>query len=269
MLRYRVLAALVLIPLVVWSVLSLPSRLFAAALGAFWLLAAWEWTRLLGWQRALVRGAFLGLVAACLGWLFLQLEDASFSRMLYLLAAAWWGLAFAWLFRPQWGRGRTLPKMVAAFCVLLPAWFALSQLHMRPEDGPWLVLYVLALMWVADSGAYFAGRAFGRHKLAPAVSPGKTWEGVAGGLLGVMLYAWGSGQWFGWQGGELAGFVVLALFCASMSVVGDLFISLLKRQQGLKDTGHLIPGHGGLLDRVDSLLAAAPLFTLGLGLLRL
>ncbi len=269
MLKYRVLAALALIPLVVWSVLSLPSRLFAVALGALWLLAAWEWTRLLGWRQALVRGAFLGGVAVCLGWLFLQLEDASFSRMLYLLAAAWWGFASAWLFRPQWGRGRTLPKVVAAFCVLLPAWFALSQLHMRPENGPWLVLYVLALMWVADSGAYFAGRAFGRHKLAPAVSPGKTWEGVAGGLVGVMLYAWGSGQWFGWQGGELAGFVALALFCASMSVVGDLFISLLKRQQGLKDTGHLIPGHGGLLDRIDSLLAAAPLFAFGLGLLRL
>ncbi len=110
--------------------------------------------------------------------------------------------------------------------------------------------------------AYFAGKRLGRHKLAPRVSPGKTWVGVAGGLTGSAVFAVFAGQWFGWYGDRLIAFVALALLCAAISVVGDLFLSLLKRQQVSKTAAHLLPGHGGILDRIDSLTAAVPVFCL-------
>jgi phosphatidate cytidylyltransferase len=126
------------------------------------------------------------------------------------------------------------------------------------------VLYVLVLVWVADSGAFFAGRQFGRNKLAPRVSPGKTWEGVIGALVACSLFAFGYAQFIDLQGSALTGFILVCLVTVLFSIAGDLLVSLMKRQQGVKDTGTLIPGHGGILDRIDSLLAAAPVFLLGI-----
>jgi phosphatidate cytidylyltransferase len=167
------------------------------------------------------------------------------------------------------GTGIPVIKFIVALPVLVPAWGALNALHLSDQQGPALVLFLVVLMWIADSGAYFAGRSLGRHKLAPSISPGKTWEGVFGGLVACAVYALIAGNWFSLGNLQLSLFIMLALVTAAISVAGDLFISLLKRQEGIKDSGNLIPGHGGILDRIDSLLAAAPVFLFGYGLLGL
>src|SRR5690606_7006029 len=147
------------------------------------------------------------------------------------------------------------------FFALLPPWAALAYLHGAGDDGPGLVLTVFAIVWSADSGAFFTGRALGRHKLAPAVSPGKTWEGVAGGVILAGVVAGAAGYLLELPVGAL---VAIGAATALVSVLGDLTASIAKRNIGVKDTGRLLPGHGGMLDRIDSLTAAAPAFVLGL-----
>ncbi len=262
----RFLTAMILIPLVVGGVLLLPTPAFFAVGTLLLGIAAWEWAGLVPLRATAARLIYgLALMAVLvLGWLALQGRPALLQGLLAAVFGGWL-LAALWLSRPQLGRDWVAAKALLAVPVLLPAWWALTALHARPGQGPALALFVVMLMWVADSGAYFVGRSLGRHKLAPRVSPNKTWEGVAGGLAGSLLFALLAGVWFGWTGRHMAAFTALAVACAALSIVGDLFISLLKRQQGLKDTGNLFPGHGGLLDRIDSLLAAAPVFVLGLG----
>ena len=263
----RILTAAILIPLVVWAILMLPTPAFAAATAAFLALGVWEWTGLIPLRA---RGAkFLYMIVfAAFGagaWWLLQQGPAWLARALPLFVL-WWLLAALWLRRPQLGAGWAALKMPLGLLVILQAWLALVWLHGldSPAPGPQLALFAFVLMWVADSGAYFTGKTLGRHKLAPRVSPGKTWEGVFGGIVASGLFALAAGLWFGWSGERLLGFMVLAGICVVVSIVGDLFISLLKRQQGLKDTGQIFPGHGGVLDRIDSLLAAAPVFVFGL-----
>ncbi len=261
----RLLTAAFLIPLAVWGILRLPTPLFIAATGAIIALAVWEWTGLIPLRTLPAKLTYLlgfSLLAGAT-WILQQQQPA---LLIYVLPVAviWWLLAAVWLRAPQVGHDWVAVKCVLAALVLLPAWLALAALHGRAEQGPELALFIFVLMWVADSSAYFTGKRFGRHKLAPRVSPGKTWEGVAGALTGSAVLAVFAGQWFGWNGDRLIVFVALALVCAAISIVGDLFFSLLKRQQNLKDTGHLFPGHGGILDRIDSLLAAVPLFLYGL-----
>ncbi|MBI5040514.1 MAG: phosphatidate cytidylyltransferase [Gammaproteobacteria bacterium] len=266
----RLLTAAVLIPLVVWGILRLSTPLFVAATGAFIALAVWEWTGLIPLRTLPAKILYLlGSIAVAGGaWYVLQQQPELLTGLLPV-AVAWWILAAVWLRWPQVGRDWVAFKFVLVAIALLPAWLALAALHGRAQHGPELALFIFVLMWVADSGAYFAGKSFGRHKLAPRVSPGKTWEGVAGGLTASALLAAFAGHWFGLNGQGLVAFVGLALVCAAISIVGDLFFSLLKRQQNLKDTGQLFPGHGGILDRIDSLLAAVPVFLYGLNELAL
>ncbi len=163
--------------------------------------------------------------------------------------------------------GVRIGNLVLGGLLLAGAWVAVVGLH-RASEGPALVLFLFVLIWLADSGAYFAGRAFGRHKLSPAVSPGKTWEGAAGGLAGALLAALVL-VLGGFAGAlPLAAFVALSLLVALVSIGGDLWESRLKREAGVKDSGSLLPGHGGMLDRIDSLIAAAPVYALGVGLIR-
>jgi phosphatidate cytidylyltransferase len=147
--------------------------------------------------------------------------------------------------------------------VLIPTWLAVVALHESGEQGPLLVMYLLSLIWVADSGAYFSGRAWGKRKLAPSVSPGKSWEGVGGGALLSLAYAVGAAQVLGLPGNQWPLFVVLSLVTVLFSVLGDLTESMFKRHAGIKDSGTLLPGHGGVLDRIDSVTAAAPVFVVG------
>ncbi len=272
MLKQRVLTALVLIPLTVWAIFGLDTPFLSIILAILVLAGAWEWTRLVPLATNFPRAVFLALMAVGLlaTWLLLTSRGTVFPVL--LVALLWWIGALFWITRYPGERSghssnRTV-NLAAGFLTLVPAWIALVAIHALP-NGSWMLLFVLVLMWVADSGAYFAGRQWGRHKLAPRVSPGKTWEGVAGGVVFTALYATLSGYYLGFLNYQLGLFVIVSMVAVAFSVVGDLLESLLKREQGLKDSGTLLPGHGGVLDRVDSVTAGAPIFLLGFSVMEL
>lgn len=254
----RVASAAVLAVGLFGVLLFAPSSWTVAVIVATLLGGAWEWSGFLQ-----VRSLFTRLLYVLLTALWFVAGSALAFRQGQLdvvlwVAALWWLFALAWIgFAP--GKCGRWPAAIAGWFVLAPAGVALLWIWVDPSYGlPWL-LYVLLLVWSADTGAYFAGRAFGRHKLAPRVSPGKTWEGAVGGLLGVTVLAVLAAPLLGAQRPVL---LVVSLVIGCFSIVGDLIESLFKRHAGLKDSGRLIPGHGGLLDRVDSILAAAPLLLL-------
>jgi phosphatidate cytidylyltransferase len=211
--------------------------------------AGLEWARLC---RLAAPGAWA--FALALPGVFLLTDYLGLQQALFLVAAAWWiVLAPAWMWRGvRFGQHTWLGA--AGFAVLVPAGLAMLAL------GALEVLLVLILVWIADTAAYFVGRAWGRRKLAPAISPAKTWEGAAGGLIGALAYAIIGGFWI--QGIAWAPFLAAAALLGMVSIVGDLFESAAKRQAGVKDSGRLLPGHGGILDRIDSATAALPLAAL-------
>lgn len=264
MLRQRVITALVLAPIVLFVVLWAPAEVTASVLTVLVVAAAWEWSAFPGFGHRTARLLYVAFVSMCLGaaWV-LGVHRSELDVVLYL-SLAWWLAALLWVTAAPGSVNRTTAAIAGAL-VLVPAWLALVRLH---AANPNLLLFLLLLVVAADVGAYFAGRRFGRTKLAPRVSPGKTWEGVAGGLIASTLMALVGVAWFRqspWF------FVGLCALVVAASVVGDLTESLFKRHAGLKDSGSLLPGHGGLLDRVDSVTAAAPVFLIGLerlGLLR-
>jgi len=220
---------------------------------------AWEWSAFLHHDRRRVRAAYVALVALGLiaAWSVSTTIDS--LSMLLLGACAWWVIALLWIMlAPQ--RGGAISAAIAGLCALVPAGVALARLRLEPNGGE-LLVFVLLIVMAADVGAYFAGHALGKTKLAPQVSPGKTWEGVIGGFVVSVLVAFVGSRWLGWPTTPM---MLLALGAAAFSVVGDLIESLMKRHSGLKDSGRLFPGHGGLLDRLDSLTAGVPLLVLGL-----
>lgn len=261
MLRNRVLTAAILAPLFVLGVLKLPGGYFAILLGLVVLAGAWEWTGLAGYPRNLSRcGAVAG--TGLLMAVVFRFRESVAEPLLILACAAWLTLAVV-LFRR---RARDLVRWPAAArllsgaCVLVPAWLAVGTLqYVEPQAA----LMLLLLVWAADIGAYFVGRQWGRRRLAPAISPGKTLEGVLGGAAATMpvaaLFA------LGWEltASAWLGLTAWSLFVALVSVTGDLFESNWKRLASMKDSGGLLPGHGGVLDRIDSMTAAAPFFALG------
>lgn len=177
--------------------------------------------------------------------------------LIFQAALVWWAAALLWLFAYPTPVPRAL-TWIAAILVLLPAWLAIDFVF---RVSPNLLLFMLIIVWAADIGAYFAGKRFGRVKLAPRVSPGKTWEGVLGGMLLVVAVAFAGSAVLDAAPLLLVPFV---LSVAALSIVGDLTVSVFKRNADIKDSGKLFPGHGGLLDRIDSVMAAAPLFALGM-----
>lgn len=266
MLLHRVLTALILLPLVIVGVLFLPSDGFALGLAVVVLLGAAEWVRLSGLVSLLERLLFLLAVALGLLFLYVVLAYPGVGLGLFTLVTVGWLLVTGLIIQYDPKTSPVPGKMARVFIglfVLLPTWAALVYLHSYGEQGPALVLYALSLSWVADTGAYFSGRQWGRVKLAPNISPKKTREGVYGALVAV-------GLWSGllvWLRPETGPIILIVLFCLAVcliSVVGDLFESLLKRQAGVKDSGNILPGHGGILDRIDSLTAVAPVFMFGL-----
>jgi phosphatidate cytidylyltransferase len=211
--------------------------------------AGLEWARL-----CRLAGASRWALAATLALVFVVTDYLELQQALFLVACAWWiVLAPAWMWRGVRPDQQTWLG-AAGFAVLVPAGLAMAAL------GPLEVLLVLVLVWIADTAAYFVGRAWGRRKLAPAISPAKTWEGAAGGLIGALAYAIIGGFWI--QGIAWAPFLAAAALLGMVSIVGDLFESAAKRQAGVKDSGSLLPGHGGILDRIDSATAALPLAAL-------
>ncbi len=264
-LKQRIITALVLVPIVVGAILYFPSWLFAVMLAIFVAVGAYEWARLIGLPSSRRRGYVVALLFSLvpLWWL----SDALVGlRVVLLLALIWWVLAGMWVFRypvsaTAW-RGHIWRQCLFGFLILVPAWAALVALHRHGEQGPWLILLLMLLIWGADSGAYFAGRKWGKDKLAPRVSPGKSWQGLWGGILTSGLVVLIFGRLFPIHVEFELYFITVCLVTVLFSVIGDLVESMFKRQAGVKDSGALLPGHGGALDRIDSLTAAAPVFAL-------
>ena len=265
-LTQRILTALVLASAVAALILRFDDGAFAAAIGAFIVLAAREWAVLSGIRSPERCWAIAVAMALLLAGLFALLTP-TVQFILAYLGLAWWVSALFWLRHPEWGGVGTptwaAGKLALGLVVLIPAWAALVSLHAVPGLGPWLVLSLFTLLWVADSGAYFVGRSLGQRPLAPRVSPGKTVEGALGAIGFSLVWALAGGWLFDFSGRGLAAFTALGVLVAAISVVGDLVESIMKRQAGMKDSGKLLPGHGGVLDRIDSLAAAAPAFFIG------
>lgn len=272
MLRDRVITALVLIGALLGALFFLPITGWALFIGVALYCAGWEWAGLAGYSRAQQIGFGAVLTVAGLGWVYAtgMLGEATALgpvSLVYLLATVFWVVcAPLWLRQPARKRSGWLLLLVGAV-VLLPSYAAL--IHLR-DVHPVTLLLFLATVWIADIAAYFAGRRFGRRKLAPAISPGKTWAGVYGAFGATTVYA---ALWIvllpqfvpsgidGLPGGRIWMFVCIAALTA-VAILGDLFESALKRQAGVKDSSQLLPGHGGVLDRVDALLPVLPLAAL-------
>lgn len=274
MLRQRLITAALLILVVGGGTFALSSWQLGIIFAMFVLAGAWEWSGLTGIGGTPARIFYLILVLLALlgAWWVGRRQDGLLGAL--LLALAWWSAVAVGLTRYRGsadGVTWAVPlRALAGMLTLVPAWMALVALHDSGPDGPAWLLYLLTLVWVADSGAYFAGRNWGRVKLAPRLSPGKTREGLYGALAASVVFALASGLVvFRFASMQMAAFVGLSLVTVLYSVIGDLFESMIKRLTGVKDSGSLLPGHGGVLDRVDSLAAAAPVFLLGLIWLKL
>jgi phosphatidate cytidylyltransferase len=263
MLRVRILTASILGGALLVVLFALSTRWSVLAFAVFMTLGAWEWSGFGGLRGSAARLAYTAAIAALLGLAWLWTRDPAHLLTLLSLACAWWVLAFMWLALAP-ARHRPALILLCGVPVLVPAFIALARVQVSARGfarGPEMVLWMLLLVFAADIGAYFAGRRFGRHKLAPRVSPGKTWEGAVGGLAAVALVALIGTLHFGLPVSEGVAFgCAVGIF----SVIGDLTESMFKRAAGLKDSGRLLPGHGGILDRIDSVTAAAPLYALGL-----
>jgi phosphatidate cytidylyltransferase len=259
-LRKRIATAAVLIALLLAVLFGLPAAATVAVLTFVVLMGAWEWSAFLKWADPRARAAFVALVAILLPVSWMGTRSAAGLGALLGGALLWWLVALVWIVAAP-RRVRPWSAGLAGLLSLVPAWLALARLRLETRHGAQWVLFALVLVWMADIGAYFCGRRFGRHRLAPAVSPGKTWEGALGGLAASGIVAVAGGAWFGLP---LAPFVVLCLAAVAFSIVGDLTESLLKRFAGMKDSGTLFPGHGGVMDRIDSVTGAAPVLLLGL-----
>ena len=257
MLKQRVVTGVILLFVATSVVLFAPDRIFSLITAGLLTLGAWEWAYISGFSRQWQRLAYAGLSA-------LALWRLSMVGVTFLLGASivWW--LVAWMLLVSYPDSRTVwrhpaTRLVIGWMVLMPAWAGLDFLK-KQEGGNLLVLQLFVMVWGADIGAYFAGKKWGRRKLAPQVSPGKTWEGVWGGLTLVTVLS----LILGWHR-QLAALPMLELLLQGwliclFSVLGDLFESVFKREQGIKDSGQLLPGHGGLMDRMDGLVAATPLF---------
>lgn len=270
MLKQRILTALVLIPLLVAALFYLPPGWIAALFGVFIAAGAWEWAALSGLATQFARSAYtLGLLLLGAVGIASMLRQPVLMVVFLTAAVLWWIWACAELVLRRdihQGMFTALPnRIIGGFLVLVPLWVAAIYLLVADMQRPRALLYLLVLVWVADTAAYFAGSFFGKTRLAPHVSPGKTVEGVVGGVLGVVLLAWLCGTMI-WrlESWALVRWIGLAVVTALFSVVGDLTESKLKRIAGVKDSGSLIPGHGGVLDRIDALTAAMPVFVLGI-----
>ena len=266
MLLQRTLTALLLAPLVILLILLAPTDVFAVIVAVAFLAAMWEWTRLSGLKQTPARAALLVLTAVVM-LLCWWLRGSVWWPVLIGVGVSWWIVAGQWLRHFAFGAAPTrenqLIKLGAGFLVIVPAWVAVVTIHGASARGHWWTLLALLIVWAADIGAYFSGRQFGRRKLAPTISPGKTWAGVYGAFVAGAIVAGAGGAMLGVGGGTLLGLLVIAVLTVVASIVGDLLESLMKRHAAVKDSGNLFPGHGGLLDRLDSVFAALPVFAAG------
>lgn len=273
MTRTRVLAALVMAPVAIAAILLLPTPWMMVLAAALFLAGLWEWFDLAEIEDTLSRTVLLvAHLAMMVAIVWASRSSTGPTLVLFQLASLigviWWLLALMWLGRYQFASDHDtharMFKLAAGALSVIPAWCALAWIHASEPNGHRWLLTALAVVWAADTGAYFAGRKFGKHKLAPRVSPNKTIEGLVGGVVAGTSVGVAAAFWLaGATAAQLPAVALVAVAAVLFSVVGDLFESLLKRHAGVKDSGHLIPGHGGILDRLDGVLAALPVFALG------
>ena len=267
MLKTRLASAAIMVPLVVGGVLYLPTAGVALVLALVMAVGLWEWSGMIPLASGPARIAYPAGVGALMALVWAAPLDRVIVPLL-LLAFVWWLAALFWLVRPGFGAQSThavrVLKGIAGVLVTLPCWASFVALHGREDHGPVISLALLVMVWLADSGAYFAGKRWGRNKLAPVISPGKTWEGVLGGIAASAIAVLLAGYWYSRSLEWTLTLAPVALLAVMFSIVGDLLESLMKRQAGIKDSGSIIPGHGGVLDRIDSLTAAAPMFLTGM-----
>ncbi|MDN3640389.1 phosphatidate cytidylyltransferase [Simiduia curdlanivorans] len=268
MLKLRIITALLLVAVLGGALFYLPVGLFQLLLATAVLIATWEWSNLAGLSGYLKRAGYVFVTALAMAALayFAELSrglNAEWVRNVLVVGGAWWALALLWIqgypsSAILWGASSA--RMVMGWLVLVPAWLGLCYLREQP-GGEWLIVLVVGVVAGADIGGYFFGRAFGKRKLAPKVSPGKSWEGFWGGLGVNVLWACALGFWLGGDSWQLL--LAIVVPASLVSVLGDLVESMLKRHRGIKDSSQLLPGHGGVLDRIDSITAAAPFVALG------
>jgi phosphatidate cytidylyltransferase len=267
MFKLRLLSVLVLIPIIVIALLKLPSSYVAIASGFVFTLGAWEWLRITVSSSAVLRVVLLALLIAIA---FNLLAVGLDLQLVYWVALLWWIGGFVSIC--YYPRGAEIWRQLAlqpfiGLVMFVPAWLAFNELHAQAVDGPLFVLLGCSLIWGADIGAYCCGKLWGKAKLIENVSPGKTWVGFYGALItGCVIML---GFYFGFRPNFSLWYALwLALFTVVFAVVGDLVESLVKRVYGVKDSGSLIPGHGGVYDRIDSMLSAFPIYALGLQILQ-
>ena len=263
MLRQRIITALVLVPVFVLGVIFLETTLLAMLLGLVIAMAAWEWAGIAGYSSNPGRFTYTVAIISLLLTAYLLRNSAFTQFMIIFVIGAWCGAL--WMvarYQVLGGSGFSLPlpASVIGVLVLVPPWISLVILHGDEPHGVKSVLFIMVLIWGADIAAYFAGRRWGRRKLCVNVSPGKSWEGVygallLGGFLGAAAALYSGMNWM-----QTLVFIVVCQLTIAASVLGDLLESLLKRISGIKDSGSILPGHGGILDRIDSLTAALPVF---------
>ena len=262
MLFTRILTAAILLPLFVGGLFFLPGLWWGIGLLPLMIAGAWEWASLAGF-RAGGRWSFCALILSTTAVLILargHIRLFVIEQAIFVISAIFWLIIVPLWLKRSWQIRSTVMLVATGWLLLVPTWLALIRL----QEQPWVLLAILGIVWVADSAAYFAGHQWGRHKLAPSISPGKTWEGVAGAAVAVAVYhaaVWYCGFGSGAPGlGLVAALLVAVLF--PLSIIGDLFESWIKRQAGVKDSGRLLPGHGGVLDRIDALTSTLPLAAL-------
>ncbi len=263
MLKTRVITAVILTAVFIGALFFAPSIIFQALVLTMFAAAAWEWSNLAGLSSLPLRLSYSALLVIATAICFWALQQFALWQSFFIGATIWWTIALLWVqgypSSAVFWQSR-LARLLLGFLVLIPSAVAVVKIHQSPQ-GQALVLSLLLIVAAADTGAYFSGKAFGARKLAPNVSPGKSWEGAFGGLLLVAVIAACCGIWLldHWY---IA--LAIALPVAMASILGDLLESMLKRHRGIKDSGWILPGHGGVLDRIDGITAAAPVFALGL-----
>lgn len=271
MTRTRVLTALAMTPVAIAGILLLPTPWLVALSAALFLMGLWEWFKLAEIEDSLARTVLLVvnlLLMVALSWGSRTQSGGSLVlfEIAVVIGVLWWLLACLWLKHYQFASDHDTHarafKLAAGTLAVVPAWCAMALLHASQPNGNRWLLVALAIVWAGDTGAYFVGRAMGRTKLAPRVSPNKTVEGLLGGMFCALVAAVAFGWFAGVEREHLLLLGIAALLTFAASVVGDLFESLLKRHVGVKDSGDLLPGHGGILDRIDAVLAALPVFAL-------
>ncbi len=266
MLRSRVITALIMLVLLLAALFGLPESGWVTLVILMVLQASLEWARL---SKLAGRPATIYWATTLVAMLAVVWYDASHTLnqqhlvhlSLYLIAALLWVIIVPTWLIVGWKVKQPVLMALVGWAVIIPTGLAMMDLR---QISPWLLLFIMCLVWVADSAAYFAGRRFGKNKLAPSISPGKTWEGVAGAMLGVSAYVvlvWSFSQGLA-QYAMLPVLLLAAWWWVGLAVIGDLFESAIKRQAGVKDSGALLPGHGGLLDRIDALTSTLPLAAL-------